>query len=91
MCNILIYQSQTISANDLTLGIESLPFRQRSFLTFRLRGLTYARIGEKFKVSRERARQIVHDATKKLLQETTFTEIDGKLQFRCPHSVWRWH
>lgn len=80
----------TVSTNDLVWNVEFLPFRERSFLTFRLRGLTYTEIGKKFKVSAERARQIVRDATKKLLQEDRFTEIDGKLHFRGPHNVWRW-
>ena len=81
----------TISDDDLMQGVESLPLRERSFLIFRLRGLTYAQIGKKFKVSRERARQIVYDATLKLLRPTRFTEIDGKLQFRSPHSTWVWN
>lgn len=78
----------TISNGDLIQGVESLPLRERSFLIFRLRGLTYAQIGKKFKVSGERARQIVHDATLKLLHPTKFTEINGKLQFKGTHSVW---
>ena len=86
----IISHLHTVSTSDLIWGVEFLPFRERSFLTFRLRGLTYAKIGKKFNVSAERARQIVRDATKKLLQENSFTEIDGSLQFNGPHNVWRW-
>jgi hypothetical protein len=87
----IISRLHTVSTSDLIWGVEFLPFRERSFLTFRLRGLTYAEIGQKFEVSGERARQIVLDATKKLLHEDRFTEIDGILHFRGPHKIWRWN
>ena len=86
----IISRLHTVSTNDLIWGVEFLPFRERSFLTFRLRGLTYAEIGKRFKVSAERARQIVRDATNRLLQENRFAEIDGALQFNGPHNVWCW-
>jgi DNA-directed RNA polymerase sigma subunit (sigma70/sigma32) len=86
----MISRAHTISSNDLFLALESLRFRERSFLTFRLRGLTYRQIGNKFKVSRERARQIVRDATLKLLSPTKFMEMDNRLQFKSPHDTWRY-